>query len=973
MKIKSLISLATVALLVTACSDENEGLVSSSSTKGLLRASVEGNYSTTRAGFDSKGSFYWSTTDNLGVTTINNGTQTNKFTKLDLKSGGGTASASFGGTITGTIGGYAVYPYSDNHSVNASDGKLTYNFPATYTYTKVDTDYFTETQGEGNSFNPAMWGKITSGSVSLKHLGGVFCIKVPKMPVEAGTLSLIADKKITGSFEVDLNSTTTPAIASTESAGDNGTVSITFEGATEDQPGVFYVPVPTGTYTDVRVKISEGDTEKMNVVAGTYTVNRCSLKILEFTTTEVDAVVPTSVENLSDAEESLKISDSSTTKAAAVTVSSEISSTSNAITIPAVTTTSGESTETTEETSMSVSLEKVASGASLKVTDAKTSGSSTESSVSNFTLSIPSNEATDFQPLNVEVEMPSTTVTLTGNAGAATYGTITASTADNTLVIDKNVTVKKVIVKKGNVRVNKGAELKEITKDASLSGKVTIYKEEGAIIPNGLSTDNFEVVSEEGLTEALEKGGTYTLFKDMVGDFVVSATSAVTINLNGYKVTNKSGDTFTVKLGSTLNINGNGTVDNVSHGKACVFNNGTVTLNGGTYTRSKENGKNTTESGWNSYYNILNHGEMTINEGVTVEQSGHFSSMIANGYYNYSDKNNQRIGYVAEVNKDKPSMEIKGGTFSGGLNTVKNDDGATLTITGGTFNNVSQAVVQNHHVTYIKGGTFSCSDSKYVVDNEGHKDAALDLGDMYISGGTFTGTLHNVGTGALLEINGGTFSDPTALQYLGKEADVKVSLVADASTAGFKTNDGQTVEIDMNGHTLTLENPTVGSTGTETNSCQLLKGSKVTFRNGTLTSQNEKIVIQNYSKLLLENMTLNTPKASYSISNNNESCTLNNVTINAAEGGCAFDVYSFNSYEGVTVTVNSGTINGKVEFGGNNKKKNIKLVVNGGTFNGNLEVNNDYYNSEPSNIIVSKDAQFGASVTGWDKYIKDTE
>ena len=53
-------------------------------------------------------------------------------------------------------------------------------------------------------------------------------------------------------------------------------------------------------------------------------------------------------------------------------------------------------------------------------------------------------------------------------------------------------------------------------------------------------------------------------------------------------------------------------MDNVSHGKACIYNNGTVILNGGTYIRSKENGQNSESSGGNSYYNILNHGEMRL-------------------------------------------------------------------------------------------------------------------------------------------------------------------------------------------------------------------------------------------------------------------------------------------------------------------------------------------------------------------------
>lgn len=260
--------------LITACSNENDEELISTSTKGILSATVEGNHSSTRAGFASDGKFYWSKKDQLGVTTSQNASS---FSALSLKNGIGTASGTFDGVINGTIGDYAVYPYYDNHSIN--DATLTYNFPTSYTYNKVDADYFTTVQGEGNSFNPAMWGKIVNGAVQMKHLGGVFCIKVPKMPIKAGTLSLIVDKKITGTFAVNLNDNI-PVIASTEtSTSENNTVTIEFSGATQDQPGVFYVPVPTGTY-DVRIKVTEnqGSTEKVNVAAGTYTIVRCDLK-----------------------------------------------------------------------------------------------------------------------------------------------------------------------------------------------------------------------------------------------------------------------------------------------------------------------------------------------------------------------------------------------------------------------------------------------------------------------------------------------------------------------------------------------------------------------------------------------------------------------------------------------------------------------------------------------------------------------
>lgn len=184
MKIQSLINMTIAAILITACSNEEE--LGSNITKGMLSATVEGNYSSTRAGFDQNGKFYWSENDHLGVTTSNS---TTKFSSLELQKGSGTANGTFSGSITGEIQGYAVYPYNEAHSINNST--LTYNFPESYAYSKVDTDYFSEQQGKGNSFNPAMWGSIAESSVQMKHLGGVFCIKISKMPVAAGTLSLI--------------------------------------------------------------------------------------------------------------------------------------------------------------------------------------------------------------------------------------------------------------------------------------------------------------------------------------------------------------------------------------------------------------------------------------------------------------------------------------------------------------------------------------------------------------------------------------------------------------------------------------------------------------------------------------------------------------------------------------------------------------------------------------------------------------
>lgn len=252
---------------------------------------------------------------------------------------------------------------------------------------------------------------------------------------------------------------------------------------------------------------------------------------------------------------------------------------------------------------------------------------------------------------------------------------------------------------------------------------------------------------------------TLTLQGETSEDLTIPAGKIIVLNLNGHTLTNKTGHTITNY--GTLTITGTGTVDNVSHARAAVYNQvgGVVTLDGGKYTRSQENGKSKEDSGNNSYYNIVNWGEMTINAGVTVSQNGTFSSMIENGFYDGTGKTNN------------PKLTINGGTFSGGLNTVKNDDRGVLEIVDGTFTNVKQAAVLNWNETTIKGGQFTANDKADAVILNGHIDDVADQGKLTITGGTFTGTGNtNViqqmdwsGADAIgtVTISGGTFATET--------------------------------------------------------------------------------------------------------------------------------------------------------------------------------------------------------------------
>ncbi len=233
-----------------------------------------------------------------------------------------------------------------------------------------------------------------------------------------------------------------------------------------------------------------------------------------------------------------------------------------------------------------------------------------------------------------------------------------------------------------------------------------------------------EYTSLSDAVAAAQKGDTITLVASVTESITIGNGKEIVLNLNGNNITNTTDNhTITVKSGGKLTINGTGTVDNVSHAKGCIYNEygGTVILNGGKYTRSLENGSNKEESGGNSWYNIANSGDMTINSGVVIEQSGHFSSMVHNGH-----------------DDTAATLTINGGTFSGGLNTLKNNDG-TMIIHGGTFVNVTQNVLLNWKECVIDGGFFENTLADYgIICNASYKGAKATLS---IEGGEFDGAV----------------------------------------------------------------------------------------------------------------------------------------------------------------------------------------------------------------------------------------
>lgn len=286
------------------------------------------------------------------------------------------------------------------------------------------------------------------------------------------------------------------------------------------------------------------------------------------------------------------------------------------------------------------------------------------------------------------------------------------------------------------------------------------------------------------LKTAVANGGEVTLGADITASITIPKDKTVTLNLNGYKLTNEDKkDTIYVEMGGTLIINGTGTVDNVSHVCAAIFNNGTVILNGGTYTRSLEAGTAASNSdNGNSWYTICNHGDMTVNAGVTVTNTGTFSSVFENGYYDYNGSN-ERSNYVSGTNHANPELTIYGGTFEGGKITIKNDDGGILEINNGTFTNDWNRVVYNVNVATINGGSFSCPATNEIAVDSNKLNNTVNKGVMTITGGTFDGKVTQ-SNGAVTTVSGGTFKKGVDKSYIvdGKKLDANGNVVPDTIT-----------------------------------------------------------------------------------------------------------------------------------------------------------------------------------------------
>ena len=141
--------------------------------------------------------------------------------------------------------------------------------------------------------------------------------------------------------------------------------------------------------------------------------------------------------------------------------------------------------KTTEETSVSVQLPEVAEG--VTVTFEYPADATAENKPETLYVTVPADSET-----SLEFDVPETTVYVNGK-----LQTVTASTAVNTLVVTDGSVIENLIVKKGNVRIEKGGVVNTISRDSENPDEMTtVYLDEGVETPEGASVENgFEVIT----------------------------------------------------------------------------------------------------------------------------------------------------------------------------------------------------------------------------------------------------------------------------------------------------------------------------------------------------------------------------------------------------------------------------------------------------------------------------------------------
>ena len=302
-----------------------------------------------------------------------------------------------------------------------------------------------------------------------------------------------------------------------------------------------------------------------------------------------------------------------------------------------------------------------------------------------------------------------------------------------------------------------------------------------------------EIDSVYALKKAFEKGGSYKLKTDIAGDglesFVVSSSAELTLDLNGFSITNAVAGAPAIVNNGTLTINGDGAVVNGTNSQnkshtirnygtlvinsgnigtddtagAAVVNDGTATINGGVFASKQENVK----SDGLCAYAFINNGEgtMTINDATLDGQThglfgAYAGKLIVNGG-TYTMDGNGGLGCYVVYSTADAEVILVGGTVK--TNSPRNNNVFFVYKGGNHFNS---AAVNTDNITYIgteiylNGVLQTYTDNVAAISSAEELKSALAEGipNIYLESNVQTDAILNVSSNTIINGNGYTIS-----------------------------------------------------------------------------------------------------------------------------------------------------------------------------------------------------------------------
>lgn len=813
MKLRNLMQvacMATAALTAFSCSQEE---FENSGRKGniTVNATFEGAGTDTRTTVNDEYKILWQDTDALGLF-CSNAESNYSNTKLEYASGAGQTSATFNGSKpSGETAVFSIYPYQQNMSV--SGNTLTMTLPATL------TNY-------NGSSNGPMYAKVTNpdnlSALSFKHMAAMIKLTVNKIPAEATTFKIIASNNIAGTCTVDL--TAADPILTVASNGSKE-ITASFTASNDIKSRNFYIPLPTGTYSSITAQLTNGSDK----VYFTKTLNdkilgrRDILVVPPLDCVVVDATTPSALSTALADSKNLPQEAPTAATVTDIAVSGSFNTTSGSndgIAIPVLQNSDINLTFNTAPTT--------STAAPLTLTDkTNTSVSAPAATATNsVSLAVPETTAEQEAP-SVAITMPSTTVTLAAVGNKATYNEVTATTAQQTLIINAGVTVKKLTVKGGNLKIY--GKVEQLVHDA---GDTTIYIIKGTEASLPATIDSKFVVQSDVavLKTAFANGEDFKLSADAditVQSVSVPAGKSVVLDLNGYTLTADNSATGKIIVLGKMTLKDSSTE---KKGKIVASQDYTAaSYNGSLIEIAGEDASMTMESG--NISAVRETPDSNGQYGVGVTDGGDFTmtgGKIEAGWFAVAGNGNYKT-------QNSIINITDGELISTADYAVYLPQSGTTTISGGKVYGAAGGVCIQRGTLNVEGTALITSKGTGSTGNWGDGTGGLDCAAINVSGAYGIATV-NIKGGTLIaeakslitegttytpviNVTGGTFSDPSALKYMATNATVDIKLLSNINIAktelatGYILNAANaTANLNLNGHDIINSSETADAT-----------------------------------------------------------------------------------------------------------------------------------------------------------------